>query len=57
MAIDELFETARRRGFNSIEEFVRGNIHYLSEERKEIFNRISLLSSRYNKQESYYKRY
>jgi len=53
MAIDELLETARRRGFNSIEGFVRGNIQYLSEERKEIFNRVSLLSSRYKRQESY----
>ena len=51
MAIDELLETAKREGFNSIEEFVRDKIHYLSKEKKEIFDRANILSDGYYKKE------
>jgi len=42
---DELTEKAREAGFQTIDEFVKANLHYLSTEQQELFRRIGEIRS------------
>ncbi len=55
MIEDNLLRKVKEAGFESIDDFVKGNLHYLSEEKRKLFNSINYLGKSFY-QEKYSKK-